>query len=213
MASTDTHHFLNLNAGVRKRDAQARQRRQPSPALASHWYRQAAATALFAFSFALAGGARADVVKRFTWTFGAYTATGTLSVADTPTFDSFRRITSLTGVMNGEAMSLLPPDSFPGSAPGDNLIDIDATELTYNGLAWAAGDTWWNLYRDTTQFSACSGSPSRHPGCVSFYDVSTFVLDEAPMAVPTPATLPLVALGGLALWTTRRPRRARQLKT
>lgn len=177
------------------------------PAGAAHAWRRAGVAAWVVASLGLAGTAQAALVKSFTWVIEGYTATGTLTVEDTPVYDTFRRITGLTGLMNGQAMSLVPADLFPGSAPADNLIDIDAAEITYNGLSWQAGGKWWNMYRDPGEFVACSGEINDPFGCWNFYNVSTFALGDAPTAVSAPATVPLLAISALALLATGRRRR------
>jgi hypothetical protein len=98
--------------------------------------------ALFAFGFPRT--AHADTFT-FTLTSSGVSATGTITTA--PLSDGSYTITSITGELNGNPITLLPAGLYPRD--NDNLLFVSAPDADQYGIAFAAGGVDYLLFYDT----------------------------------------------------------------
>jgi hypothetical protein len=144
------------------------------------------------------------------WTFVGSGSTPDFA-RGTVTTDSSDVITSLSGVFNGQTISLLAPSTFNFN---DNVFKNPAPYVTPNGFAFStagsgsAGSQWVNI------FNLGSGGVTQEavaPAGTSFTTSSTPLASftAAPAAVPwEPSDVAVIA--GVALFGFQRLRRRRQ---
>jgi hypothetical protein len=106
-------------------------------------------------------------------------------------------ITSLTGTFGGNAMTLLAPGTYPGSAPNDNLFTTLAPYFSFGGVSFSAGGNNYNMYGSGGAVSFCGVTP----GC-GITTVRSFQVG----AVPEPASWALMIIGFGAIGATMRYR-------
>ena len=116
----------------------------------------------------------------------------------------FVPIDSLTGIFNGDVMTLLAPGTFPALQPNDNLFRDSAPFIDFNGLGFSAGGHSYNLYSDAGEYSGCSDT---------YYDEVGFCTQSASLsvnsaAVPEVGTWALMIAGfGCVGFAARRSRK------
>ena len=93
---------------------------------------------------AAAGQAHAAIFA-FSYSGPGVSSYGLFNTTSTPDANGRYTITSINGVRNGASMTLLPPGSFPGTDPNDNLIDATTGAIDYYGVSFNSGQNY-NLF-------------------------------------------------------------------
>jgi len=161
----------------------------------------AAATALTVAAPAQA----ADFLFSFNSSFGnasgMFTTAGAASA--TPTL-----VTSMTGTLGGNAITLLAPGAYPSIAVNDNLFSTTAPYFTFSGLSFAAGGFNYNLYSQGS-VQLCG----RTAACGNATSFSNFTITDVTSPVPEPATWAMMLLGFGLVGYVLRTRRQRSSVT
>jgi hypothetical protein len=140
------------------------------------------------------------------WAFVGSTGTTPDFARGTLTTDSSNVITSLSGVWNGETISLLSPSTFNHN---DNVFAAATPHVDANGFAFstATSNQWVNIFN---LGGAGGTSESVAPSGTTFsLNSSPVTFTAAPSAVPwEPSDVAVIA--GVALFGFQRLRRKRQ---
>jgi hypothetical protein len=147
-------------------------------------------------AFGLAPTVRADSV-----TFTIDAAGAGISASGTFTTDPLSggsyQITSVTGLLNGQSMSLLPLGTYGG--PSDNLLLASAPYVDFGGIAFAAGGKDYDLFGQSGTAFLCvvppgqclaAAPPYAYPAEFTWTDTTTGASN-----VPEPSASLLLSVG------------------
>ncbi len=151
---------------------------------------------------AAAAGLLSTSANAAVFNFTLNTAIGNGSGSFTTASDApgFNLISALTGTFDGGAITLLAPNSYPVGAANDNLYNVAAPFLTFNGFSFLANGNNYNVYAQNGVIRACGVTPSCNGNQAATFDVT-------PGAVPEPASWAMM-IGGLGIVGVAMRRRA-----